>query len=126
MVFKINSNKMKLVTDNLNLTKIGSSLAQGKLSASTFQQRNISLNEENDALSSLYTNSSSPIFLASSKTPINGTKANIYEQVDDTNKIYIGRVFSPFNVSRDDKRPFREKYDFMIAISGASKIEADE
>jgi hypothetical protein len=121
VMLRIDSSKLAPTKDYLNLTKIGSFLVQGKLSSPSFTERNISLNDESatDA-----TNSS--VFLAQAYSPINSTRANIFEQVEDSSKTYIGRVFSPFNVTRNDTRAFNKKYDFMVAISGSSTITPDE
>jgi hypothetical protein len=120
---RVDSSKINPAKDHLNLTKIGSFLALGKPSFNTVVERNISLNDESIATSDT-TNSSG--FLGQPYTPINSTRANIFEVVDDTENTYIGRVFSPFNVSRNDSRDFNKKYDFMVAISGSSKITPDE
>lgn len=45
---------------------------------------------------------------------------NIYEQRLSEPKLYIARVFSPFNISRSQQGSIASKYDFMVAISGPS------
>lgn len=45
---------------------------------------------------------------------------NIYEQRLSDPKLYIARVFSPFNISRNQEGSISSKYDFMVAISGPS------
>lgn len=103
-MLRVDSSKLAPTKDYLNLTKIGSSLVQGKLSSPSFTEKNISLNDES-VITPDATNSS--VFLSQAFSPLNSTRANIFEQVDDSNKTYIGRVFSPFNVTRNDTRDYK-------------------
>jgi len=75
VMLRIDSSKLGPTKDYLNLTKIGSFLVQGKLSSPSFTERNISLNDE--SLTSDATNSS--VFLGQPFTPLNSTRANIFE-----------------------------------------------
>jgi hypothetical protein len=76
VMLRVDSSKLAPTKDYLNLTKIGSFLVQGKLSSPSFTERNISLNDES-VITSDATNSS--VFLGQVYSPLNSTRANIFE-----------------------------------------------
>lgn len=76
VMLRVDSSKLAPTKDYLNLTKIGSFLVQGRLSSPSFTERNISLNDES-VITSDATNSS--IFLGQVYSPLNSTRANIFE-----------------------------------------------
>jgi hypothetical protein len=70
VMLPVESTKTTPKKDFLNLTKIGSFLAQGKPSFSTFTERNISLND--DSLTTSSDGSNSTVFLSGQLfTPLN-------------------------------------------------------
>jgi hypothetical protein len=70
VMLPVESTKTSPKKDFLNLTKIGSFLAQGKPSFSTFTERNISLND--DSLTTSSDGSNSTVFLSGQLfTPLN-------------------------------------------------------
>jgi hypothetical protein len=47
---------------------------------------------------------------------------DVFEEIIPALNTYVGRVFSPYNISKSNPSPMNEKYDFMVAITGSSKM----